>query len=145
MNKLLCTIALALALIGGAQADELARSDDRAIIREGVKEAEIAAGVPRPVVEAEGVWDDCVDAAVERFADQPEDAHTVAEAALASCSVKETKYLLVRGRSDEPDLLDRSKTLREAVMPDLLARVMEIRAAHGQTQKQPPVASPATH
>jgi hypothetical protein len=144
MNKPLSALALALALAGTAQADELARSD-RDIIREGVKEAEIAAGVPRPVVEAEGVWDDCLDAAVERFADQPEDARTVAEAAMASCSVKETRYLLARAHSDGPDLLDRIKTLREATMPDLIARVMEIRAARGKTQKQPLVASPSTN
>ena len=126
MNKLLSAIAVALALINGAQAGEPALSaDDRA----KVIEALVRAGAPRPQVEAHMAWDDCKEAAVERFADQPEDARTVAEAAVASCSEKETRYLLARGHSDA----------------DLLARVMEIRAARGNTPKQPPVANPATH
>jgi len=144
MNTLLSAVGIALtvALALGAQADE--PQSDRAKIRTIVNEALLSAGVPRAQVEAESAWFDCMDAAVERFAVQPEDARTVAEAAVASCSGKETRYLLARGHSDA-DLLALSKALREAAMPDLLARVMEIRAARGNTPKQPRVANPATH
>jgi hypothetical protein len=142
MNKLLSGLALALALIGGAQADEA--QSDRAKIRALTNEIFLNAGIPRAQVEAESAWFDCTDAAVERFADQPEDARTVAEAAMASCSEKEARYLLARGHSDA-DLLALSKALREGLMPDLLARVMEIRAARGKTQKQPLVANPSTN
>ena len=134
MNKLLCATAVALALMGGAQAAE-----DRTKAIEALGRA----GVPRSVVEAHAAWDDCKEAAVERFANQPEDARKVAEAAIAFCVIPETKYLLVlMGPHMTPDDANR---LREHAMPALLARVTKMRAARAKTQQQNPTRSSATH
>jgi enamine deaminase RidA (YjgF/YER057c/UK114 family) len=101
-----------------------------------VNEALVRAGIPRPEVEAMAAWDDCTEAAVDTFADQPEPARTVAEAAMATCVGEEGKYLIATHINDP-------SALREATMPDLLARVMAIRAARAKLPQEGPKTKPA--
>jgi uncharacterized protein YecT (DUF1311 family) len=78
-------------------------------------DALVRAGIPRPEVEAMAAWDECTEAAVDKFADQPESAHTVAEAAMAICTAEKHKYMLADGIA-YPDAVE------QATMPHLLAR-----------------------
>jgi hypothetical protein len=66
-------------------------------------------------------WDLCPEKAVDRFAKQAESARTVAEAALEACGTEETAYMIARG-------LESMQGMREAVLPQLIARVIEIRS-----------------
>src|SRR5437762_3402056 len=50
------------------------------------------AGTPRAAVEAQDAWQRCTDAAIDRFATQPEPAREVAEAALATCVPEEIAF-----------------------------------------------------
>jgi hypothetical protein len=81
-------------------------------------------------------WDDCIEHAADTFADQPESARTVAEAALGACTVEEAKYVVAAG-------IRYVDSLREAAMPDLMARVMAIRAARAKPRQESPGISPA--
>jgi uncharacterized protein YecT (DUF1311 family) len=63
--------------------------DPPAESRERVNDALVEAGIPRAQVEAMTAWHDCTEAAVDKFADQPESARTVAEAAMAICTDEE--------------------------------------------------------
>jgi len=99
-------------------------------------DALIRAGIPRPVVEAMAAWDKCTEAAVDKFADQPESAHTVAEAAMAICTAEKHKYMLADGIA-YPDAVE------QATMPHLLARVMAVRAARAKFGSKSPGISPA--
>jgi hypothetical protein len=73
-------------------------------------------------------WVNCTDHAVDEFADQPEPASTVADAAMALCHTEEFKYIaafLVAGipaPADQVDGLERDRRR------DLTARTMAIRA-----------------
>jgi uncharacterized protein YecT (DUF1311 family) len=96
-----------------------------------VNDALVRAGIPRPVVEAIAAWDDCTEAAADKFADQPESAHTVAEAAMATCTAEKYKYMRAAGLA-YPD------SVEEATMPQLLARVMAVRAARAKLRQQSP-------
>jgi uncharacterized protein YecT (DUF1311 family) len=99
-------------------------------------DALVRAGIPRPEVEAMAAWDECTEAAVDKFADQPESAHTVAEAAMATCTAEKYKYMLATGIAI-PDAVE------QATMPHLLARVMAVRAARAKLRQQSPGISPA--
>jgi uncharacterized protein YecT (DUF1311 family) len=59
-------------------------------IKSIVIDALVRAGIPRPKVEALAAWNECTEDAVDKFADQPESAHTVAEAAVAPARQKNT-------------------------------------------------------
>lgn len=104
-------------------------------LNDAVNDALVRAGIPRPVVEAMAAWDDCTERAADRFADQPETARTVAEAAMGACTAEETKLIAANGIRDPASLQD-------AAMPRLLARVMAIRAARAKFQRESPNSSP---
>jgi uncharacterized protein YecT (DUF1311 family) len=83
-------------------------------------------------------WNDCIEHAADTFADQPESARTVAEAALGACTAEEAKYMVTAG-------IRYVDSLREAAMPDLMARVMAIRAARAKLRQESPGISPANN
>jgi len=112
---------------------------NEARVRAAVNDALIHAGIPRPVVEAMAAWDDCTEAAVDKFADQPESAHTVVEAAMATCTAEKYKYMRAKGIIN----LAGPSALEQEMMPQLLARVMAIRAARAKLRQQSPGISPA--
>ena len=95
----------------------------------------IDAGMPRAEVEAMDHWDNCTSHAIDLFADQPEPARTVAEAAMASCVLEKAKYMIAIGVSYPT-------AVEEAAMPRLLARVMAIRAARVKAREVKPEAMP---
>jgi hypothetical protein len=101
-----------------------------------VKDLLVGAGIPRAEVEAQAAWDGCTEAAVDHFADQPEPARTVAEAAMAACVAEEGKYMIATG-------IRYPASIEEATMPKLLARVMAIRAARAKLRQENPQAKPA--
>jgi uncharacterized protein YecT (DUF1311 family) len=103
-----------------------------------VNDVLVRAGMPRPVVEAMAAWDGCTEAAVDKFADQPEPARTVAEAAMATCRAEEYKYMRAAGIN-----VTDPAAVEQAWMPDLLARVMAIRAARAKLRKGNPETKPA--
>ena len=103
-----------------------------------VNDALVRAGIPRPVVEAMAAWDECTEIAVDKFADQPESAHTVAEAAMATCTSEKYKYMRAAGIN-----LANPGAVEQATMPQLLARVMAVRAARAKVRQQGPGISPA--
>jgi hypothetical protein len=76
-------------------------------------------------------WDECTGAAVDKLADQPESADTVAEAAMATCTAEKYKYMRAAGIT-YPDAVE------EATKPQLLARVMATRAARAKLRQQSP-------
>jgi uncharacterized protein YecT (DUF1311 family) len=96
----------------------------------------LGAGFSRAEVEATAAWEDCTAAAIDEFADQPEQARTVAEAAMATCGVEKFKYMRAVG-------IQFPAAVEEASMPDLIARVMMVRAARAKLRQQRPGASPA--
>jgi uncharacterized protein YecT (DUF1311 family) len=81
-------------------------------------------------------WNDCTEHAAESFADQPEPARTVAEAAMAACTAEETKYMLASG-------IQYPASVEGATMPHLLARVMAFRAVRAKLRHETPKPSPA--
>jgi hypothetical protein len=83
-------------------------------------------------------WSDCTEGAVDRVADQPEPARTVAEAAIAACWPEKYRYTAAMG--DAP-IVANLQAIDEASMPDLVARVMANRAARPKLRKEAP--SPA--
>ena len=90
----------------------------------------------------------CAEEAVDKFADQPEPARTVAEAAMATCTPEETKYLLESGKDSTQTgagefALSHPEALEQATMPQLLARVMAVRAARAKLRKDSPERKPA--
>jgi hypothetical protein len=64
---------------------------------------------------------------VDWFAEQSEPARTVAEAAIAACTMEQRRYMIAFGILSE--------SVNEATMPGLVARVMERRAAHANPGK----------
>jgi hypothetical protein len=70
-------------------------------------------------------WDRCTKAAIDRYADQPEPARTVAEAAIAACQIEEVRYMQALG-------LKFLESVTETAIPELTAHVMEVRAARGK-------------
>jgi hypothetical protein len=93
------------------------------------------AGISRSQVEAMSAWADCADHAVHLFADQPEPARAVAEAAMASCVSEKARYMIAIGVANP-------QAMEEATTPGLLARVMAIRAARKKLREQHPETKP---
>jgi uncharacterized protein YecT (DUF1311 family) len=108
--------------------------------RELAKDMLVRAGIPRAEVEAQDAWEICTETAVDRFADQPEPARTVAEAAMATCTTEKIKYMLATGMNPAY-----SSAVEQATMPQLLARVMAVRAARSKLRKENPEARPGNH
>jgi hypothetical protein len=108
--------------------------------RELAKDMLVRAGTPRAEVEAQDVWEICTETAVDRFADQPESARTVAEAAMATCTTEKIKYMRATGMNPAY-----SGAVEQATMPGLLARVMAVRAARSKLQNENPEARPGDH
>jgi uncharacterized protein YecT (DUF1311 family) len=107
-----------------------------------------ASGTPWASIEAHYAWDTCTETAVDKFADQPEPAETVATAAVASCLSE--KILLAQESIKDPimqrvgaTLGDMEQSIENSSRPSLLARVMAIRAARAKLRKDNPVAKPA--
>lgn len=106
------------------------------------KEALIRAGMSRKEADALFAWTDCLEAAADRFAAQPEPAKEVAEAAMAACTHEENIYEPIMraemqrklGIKLEPSVKDHENS-EKAMMPDLLARIMSWRASHPSTSK----------
>jgi hypothetical protein len=91
------------------------------------------AGIPRATVEAQDAWERCTDAAIDRFAAQPEPAREVAEAALAACVPEEIAYAQEGARDPimqrvGVNLAGLQDAIEKTAMPGLLARIMALRA-----------------
>jgi hypothetical protein len=72
-------------------------------------------------ISAEVAWSRCTSHAVDLFSLQQEPATTIAEAAIASCTREMGQYMAVFG-------IRYPESMKEATMPDLVARVMQNRA-----------------
>ena len=79
----------------------------------------------REAIHMQIVWANCTKSAVDRFSAQAETARAVAEAAMASCTVEETLYMVASG-------IRFPESIRETSLPELTARVMSNRAALGR-------------
>ncbi|HEY8871772.1 MAG TPA: hypothetical protein VIM52_01990 [Stellaceae bacterium] len=121
-------LALAL-LLAGIPADAVGEppsiSDaDRKIADEILE----SAGMSRGEIEASEAWDRCTEAAIDRFADQPEPAATIVEGAMATCAPERMKLMRAMG-------ISYPEAIEKAAPPGLLARVMAVRAFRA-AQKQ---------
>jgi uncharacterized protein YecT (DUF1311 family) len=87
--------------------------------------------------EAMAAWGDCTETAVDKLADQSEPAQIVALAAMETCWLEGIKYAVAAGHPAD------TESLKQATMPQLLARVMVIRAARSKLRKKSPETKPA--
>ena len=76
----------------------------------------------KEVAEKSIAFDHCLDAAIDKFADQPDSARDVALAAFSACTVAEGELM-------SASKLQFPQSIEEAKMPRLLEREMTIRAA----------------
>ena len=92
----------------------------------------------RPALQA---WFDCLTEAADAFADQPEPAQTVVDAAFESCGKYESELARVAPVAIDRDTFEKTKT--EIMGPKVLARVLAVRAAadrsRGKNDQSPAV------
>ena len=123
----LAGVAAAIALMiapAAALADEAA---DKALAEDML----IRAGMPPAEVYAQSAWEDCVNSAIVRFADQAETAETVAKAAMQTCYSK--KLALIKSDTVAHKLgisiLIQEHAIEDAYLPGFITQVMAMRAA----------------